>query len=114
MGNKSFGVVMVGIVMFIAPAFCAMWVVLAAVVNWHDALLVTGLIVMQYQVYTIRRESRAQADRAVRRVMRQHERETWQRWTPPASYTPAQGWSVPQDYDIPPYEGDERLTQRVA
>lgn len=67
MGEKTFCVIMAALCAFVAPGVCLMWLFLINEINWHDALLVVALVVMQYQIRLMRREDRV-AERAMRRV----------------------------------------------
>lgn len=78
----TFGFILAAICVFSAPAICFMWIILIGVLDWHDCLLVSCVVAVQFQVFIIRRDDRA-ADRAMRRVLaRRHERR--EGWTVPA------------------------------
>lgn len=78
----TFGFILAAICVFIAPAVCLMWIILLGTMNWHDALMVSCVIAVQFQVYMMRRGDR-QAERAMRRLAsRRYERQA--------------GWTVPE------------------
>jgi hypothetical protein len=68
MGEKLFWSGFVTICVVSMPLLFLGMIYLVAVVNWHDVLLVVTVLVIQYQIASIRRNDKA-FDRAVRRYL---------------------------------------------
>lgn len=68
----------VGMMIISMPMIAFMWICLVSTVNWHDVLLISVPIVIQYQIYLFRRQDFA-TERAVSRIRGQAALRAWER-----------------------------------